>query len=409
MRGPDRPLVISRQAAQRLAIASQRLSSPRPRADAATVMSLLRALRYVQLDPVSVVAPSHEIVLWSRLGMGANAVIDDLLSRQRKLFEYSLAAAAIVLTEDWPMYRAFMDAYPTYPEMSTWVGANHALHQHILDRLAARGPLPTSGFQDVAVVPWKSSGWTAGRNVERMLQFLWLRGTVMVAGREGRERIWDLTESLLPVTVGQAALEMDQALTTAVEHAMRALGVARQGDIRRYFFGLNWAPPLGVALDKLLAEGQLVPVAIEGEPNDQPTYIHVESLEALAAIQAGRWAGRTVLLSPFDNLICDRDRVQRLWGFSFKNEMYVPKTKRQYGYYLLPILHGDQLIGRVAPRLDRRRGVLEIEGLYLEPSVRPTAALAHAVQGQLDELATFAGATAVHYGDILPPGWPAQR
>lgn len=409
MHGADRrPLVISQQQARRLAITAQHLDAPRLVADEANVMSVLLALRYVQIDPVNVVAPSHEIVLWSRLGIGTEPVLDDLLNRQRRLFEYSLAAAAIVLTEDYRLYRAFMDAYPSYPEMATWVEANHALRQHILTRLGDAGPLPTSAFEDRSGLPWKSSGWTAGRNVERMLQFLWLRGALVVVGRAGGQRIWDLTEAHLPATVGQAALPMAAAISAAVEHATRALGVARQGDIRRYFFGLNWAPPLGEALDQLQSEHRLLPVEIEGETQAQASFVHIDSLETLAAIQAGRWEGRTVFLSPFDNLISDRVRVERLWGFSFKNEMYVPRAKRQYGYYVLPILDGDRLIGRIAPRVDRRRGVLQVEGLYLEPDIRPTPDLLRAVGGPIEDLAIFTGATGVEYGDMVPEAWRAK-
>ncbi len=400
-----KPLMISQCDVRRLAITCQHLSGPRLCADQTNVMTVLRGLRYVQLDPISVVAPSHEIVLWSRLGIGVAPLLDDLLAHQRRLFEYALAAAAIVLTEDYPLYRAFMDAYPSYPELASWVEVNHGLRQHILDRLAEAGSLPTSAFEDRAVLPWKSSGWTGGRNVERMLQFLWLRGRLMVAGRLGGERVWDLAEAHLPETVGQAALPMAEAISTAVEHAARALGVACPRDIRRYFFGLNSAPPLDAAINQLRSEHRLLPVEIEGDFGPVASFIHCDTLETLEAIQADRWQGRTVLLSPFDNLISDRDRVERLWGFSFRNEMYVPKAKRQYGYYVLPILHGERLIGRVAPRLDRRRDVLEVEGLYLESDICPTSDLYRAITGQISDLATLTGVSGVEYGAIVPEAW----
>jgi uncharacterized protein YcaQ len=133
--------------------------------------------------------------------------------------------------------------------------------------------------------------------------------------------------------------------------------------------------------------------------------MHVDALDTLAAIRAGDWAGRTTLLSPFDNLISDRGRTERLWDFSFRNEMYVPKAKRRYGYFVMPVLHDDQLAGRVVPRADRRRGVLQVEGLYLEPGVRATATLCRAITGQLAALATLAGVTEVTYGDAVPDRW----
>lgn len=399
------PLTISQQEARRLAITAQRLMMPRGEADEESVMGVVRALRFVQIDPVSAVAPSHELVLWSRLGPGASPLLEDLLWRQRQLFEYALAAAAIVLTEDYRLYRAFMDGPPAYPQVGEWVEANHALRQHILDRLRKAGPLPTGAFEDRAAVPWQSSGWTAGRNVERMLQFLWLRGRLMVAGRVGGQRLWSLTESHLPAGVDQTALPMTEALATAVAHAARALGVARESDVGRYFFGLNAKPRLASAIDQLLATGQLIPIVVEGEIVPAPSFIHVDTLPALELIQAGHWQGRTALLSPFDNLISDRDRVERLWGFVFKNEMYVPKAKRQYGYYVLPILHGDNLVGRLSPRVDRRRQVLCVEGLYLEPNVRPTIDLYRAVTAEINELANFTSCKEVSYSEPMPEAW----
>lgn len=404
---PHAPLPVSRRDARRLVVACQHLDTPRPKADQAQLLAVLRALRFVQLDPISAVAPSHELVLWSRLRPGALPLLDDLLFRQRRLFEYSLAAAAIVLMEDYPLYRAFMDAFPSYPQITAWMEANHALRQHILDRLADGAALPTSAFEDMAAVAWKSSGWTRGRNVECMLRYLWTGGHLMVSGRSGRERLWSLTARYLPEGAVRTALPMDEAIVRAVEHALRALGVAREREISRYFFGLypSSAPPLGPALVRLRREKRLLEVAIEGEQDGDVSYVHVDSLPRLEAIQAGDWQGRTVLLSPFDNLVIDRDRLLRLWDFSFKNEMYVPQAKRQYGYYVMPILHGDALIGRIAPRLDRRRRVLCVEGLYLEGAVRPTAELCQAVTDEVSDLASLVGATGIEYCSTVPDAW----
>lgn len=405
--GSRQPLVISKTEARRLAIVRQHLAAPREVAVEENLMKVLRSLRYLQLDPVSVVAPSHELVLWSRFGAGAVPLLDDLLWRQRSLFEYWVSCAAIVLTEDYPLHRAFMNAYPP-SRIAGWMNANASLREHILQRLQEDEALPTSAFEDLSTVPWKSSGWTADRNVERMLQFLWLGGSVMVTGRAAGQRLWALTEAHLPPETDRAALPMDMAIAAAVEHSVRTLGVAREADVKQYFFRLESRVPLRSALDRLQNERKVIPVEIDGEASRQTWFAHVDSLQELDAIRAGNWEGRTTLLSPFDNLISDRDRTERLWGFSFRNEMYVPKAKRQYGYYLLPILHDDQLVGRVAPKVDRRRNVLTIEGLYLEPDVRPTEDLYHAVTEQINDLAAFAGAETVEYSSQVPESWLAK-
>jgi uncharacterized protein YcaQ len=245
-------------------------------------------------------------------------------------------------------------------------------------------------------VAWRSSGWTNGRNVERMLDFLWFQGQVMVAGREGRTRLWDLTEHRLPEWARTAPLPREEAVTRAAEHALRALGVARASDIERHFIRDRY-PGLAEMLSGLEASGRVVPAEVEG--GDERWYVHRDVLGLLER----DWVPRTTLLSPFDNLICDRERAQRLWGFTFRTEMYVPKDKRQYGHYIMPILHGERLVGRLVPRLDRRRARLEIEGLFPEPAMPADAATA--VGRAVAELAAFAGAREIGYGDKVPDPW----
>lgn len=252
---------------------------------------------------------------------------------------------------------------------------------------------------------WPSSGWTAGRNVERMLTFLWLQGRIMVAGRAAGQRLWGLPDACLPADADRVAVPPREMVTTATEHTLRALGVARPLDIKQYFVRGKY-DGLPEVLRTLTGEGRVVPVQVEDAPTASETwYVHTDALAELEAIRAGDWQGRTALLSPFDNLINDRRLTERLWGFAFRNEMYVPKAKREYGYYLLPILHGDRLVGRTSPRFDKSRGVLLVEGLYLEPDTKPTAALCRAVTAQLADLAALVGAIGIEYGDKVPDRW----
>ncbi|WP_369261047.1 winged helix-turn-helix domain-containing protein [Streptomyces sp. R35] len=404
---PPRLLTLSRSDARRLALSRQHLSAARPPADATGLRTVLRSLRYLQLDPVSVVAPSHELVLWSRLGPRAGDRLPTLWWQERWLFEYWAHAAALVLTEDYPVHRVSMDGYPpkNLSFTSTWMAANGQLSEHILHRLAEGTPLPTDAFEDRSVMDWPSSGWTAGRNVERMLTFLWLQGRIMVAGRAAGQRLWGLPDACLPADADRVAVSPREMVTTATEHTLRALGVARPLDIKQYFVRGKY-DGLPEVLRTLTGEGRVVPVKVEDAPTASETwYVHTDALAELEAIRAGDWEGRTALLSPFDNLINDRRLTERLWGFAFRNEMYVPKAKREYGYYLLPVLHGDRLVGRTSPRFDKSRGVLLVEGLYLEPDTKPTAALCRAVTAQLADLAALVGATGIEYGDKVPDRW----
>ncbi|MEU6999627.1 crosslink repair DNA glycosylase YcaQ family protein [Nonomuraea sp. NPDC046570] len=396
-------LTISERDARRLAVSSQLLDGRRPEG----LWQVLQRLRCLQLDPINVVARSHELVLWSRLGAFDAGELDALRWDERRLFEYWAHAASIVLTEDYPLHQLMMRRYPKTAgaygnRLRDWLEVNERLRTHILDRLRDEGPLAAEAFEDVAVVPWESSGWSTGRSVERMLDILRFQGVVVVAGRHRRARVWDLTERFLPALAAYEPLDEREVVARAAEHALRSLGVARPGDIEEHFIRGRY-PGLAEVLAGLEAEGRVHRAGIEGAPATERWYVHADLLPTLERVTNGQWEPRTTLLSPFDNLICHRARTERLWNFAFRTEMYVPKAKRQYGYYILPILHGDRLIGRIAPRLDRRTGVLTIEGMYAEPGVgeREASAVAAAVA----DLARFVGAGEIRYEGAVPDAW----
>ncbi|MFI6797328.1 winged helix-turn-helix domain-containing protein [Streptosporangium canum] len=397
------PLVLGAESARRLAVNCQHLAGPRPGGDLEGLRQVLRTLRCLQLDPVNVVARSHLLVLWSRVGGYDPADLDVLLWRERWLFEYWAHAASIVLAEDYPIHQATMRGYPAARSrygrrVHDWLEANDGLRRHVLDRLREAGPLPAGGFDDRTTVAWESRGWTNGRNVERMLDFLWIQGKIMVAGRDGRRRHWDLAERRLPEWTGDGPLPQEEVVSRAAEHALRALGVARAADIERHFIRDRY-PGLAEVLDRLERSGRVLPARVEG--GTERWYVHRDVLGLLER----DWEPRTTLLSPFDNLICDRERTERLWGFAFRTEMYVPRDKRRYGHYILPILHGERLIGRLVPRLDRRRGLLEIEGLFPEADTPADGATVQAVGRAVAELGAFVGAREISYGDKVAEQW----
>jgi hypothetical protein len=399
------PLVLSLESARRLAVTCQHLAGPRPGGGLDGLRQVLRTLRCLQLDPIDAVARSHFLVLWSRLGDYDRADLDTLLWQERWLFEYWAHAASIVLAEDYPIHHVMMRGYakgesPYAQRVRGWIEANDGLRQHVLDRLRTAGPLPPAAFDDLTSVPWQSSGWTNGRSVERMLDFLWSQGSIMVAGRAGRTRHWDLAERWLPAWADAPPLPRREAVSLAAEHALRALGVARVADIERHFIRDRY-PELPEILDELQRSGRVVPAEVEG--GSERWHVHRDVLGLLER----EWQPRTTLLSPFDNLICDRARTERLWGFEFRTEMYVPKHKRRYGYYIMPILHGERLIGRLVPRFDRRKQVLEIEGLFPEAGFPGDEVSVRAVGEAVAELAAFAGAREVAYAATVSAPWRA--
>ncbi len=397
--------------ARRLAITRQHLAGPPPAPDAAGILDLIRDLGCLQLDPMTVVARSHQLVLWSRLGAYDLADLDTLLWQERKLFEYWAHCASIVLTEDYPihqvqMYKSATGTSSWAVKVGAWIAANQALHDYIMQELCTKGPRLTSQFEDQAEEHWSSSGWTAGRNVSRMLDFLWIRGQITVAGRAGIQKVWDLTERHLPDAVALPALSEQEAVRLAVQKSLRALGVGRRADINQHYTRGSY-PRLPAVLAELEAAGRIAQVAIRDDDRTWPGpwYIHIDDLPLLDQLAAGDWTPRTTLLSPFDNLICDRARTELLFDFNFRIEIYVPQAKRQYGYYVLPILHGDRLIGRIDPRMDRKQSRLVVNAVHAEPDAPLTDETARAVAGAIGDLAAFLGARDIAYTDRVPDGW----
>jgi uncharacterized protein len=397
--------------ARRLAISKQRLAGSAIGPDRGGLLDAVRDLGCIQLDPIRVVERSHLLVLWSRVGRFDPADLDVLLWEERQLFEYWAYRASIVLTEDYPIHHLLMRRYPTERyaysrRVKVWLRENEPLRRHVLQRLKEAGPLRLRDFEDRARTRWTSEGWTTGRNVERMLDVLWTQGKIVVAGRDGIQKFWDLADRWFPEWTPKERLPEREVVRRAAQRSLRALGVARPRDIERHFT-VGRYPGLAGALDRLEREVLIERVRIvdDGAEWPGPWFVHADDLAPLERLEAGEWEPRTTLLSPFDNLIIDRDRAELLFGFRFRMEIYVPKTKRMFGYYVLPILHGDSVIGKVDPAMDRKRGVLQVQAVHAEPEVRPTARAGRAVAKALEDLASFLGAGNVEYGGTAPDGW----
>jgi hypothetical protein len=286
--------------------------------------------------------------------------------------------------------------------------ANRGLRRAILVRLRRAGPLPGRALQDASDVPWTSGGWTNERNVDQMLDLLMTQGVIMVAGRRGGQKLWDLAERCLPAWTPRERLGDVQTTRRASQLSLRSLGIATAKHIRDNFTAGRY-PALDRVLATMQREALIVPVAVEEEGGRLPGrwFVHAEDLALLDRIEGGGWEPRTSLLSPFDNMIRDRQRTEALFGFEYRMEIYVPKAKRRYGYYVLPILHGDRLIGRVDPRMDRELGRLIVNAVHAEPGAPPTPAAGRAVREAIEELARFTGAREIETAGEVPAPWRA--
>jgi uncharacterized protein YcaQ len=406
---------ISLQTARRLFIMRQRLNDPQTSEVCETsevLLDVIRDLGCLQLDPISAVARSHQLVLWSRVGQYDLAALDQLLWADRSLFEYWAHQASIVLTEDYSIHSLLMRTYAreeatgqVSQRYQKWLTDNQKLRRHLLSELKRNGPLPSRVFENKTEkdAGWYSSGWTSGRDVAQMLDYLWITGKIMVAGRAGLQKLWDLSERCLPEWTPREKLAEKEVVRRATQKALRALGVATPQHINQHFTRKRY-PHLKERLPELTAEGVIEKIRVGDEQDDW--YMHAEDVPLLERIEAGDLAfERTTLLSPFDNLICDRARTAKLFNFDFRVEIYTPQHKRQYGYYVLPILHGDRLIGRIDPKMDREHGCLHIHAAHAEKDAPLNRQTGRAIRDAIEDLAAFLGATDIHYTHLVPTGW----
>ena len=344
--------------ARRIAVTAQLLDAERP----AGLLAVVERLTFLQLDPTAAIAPSADLVAWSRLGPSYDpAELQAALERDRTLFEHN---ALVRPMSDLGLHLADMTA-PRAAGAGGWVDRNDRFRRDVLDLLRARGPLISRDIPDTHVEPWPSSGWTNNRNVTQMLELLAMRGEVAVAGRRGRQRLWDLAERVYPPDTPVVPLEEARAIRNA--RRLRALGIARAKGPAMPVEPVD----VGDAGEPAVVDG------VEGEWRVDP--------EAL-----GRpFAGRTALLSPFDRLIHDRARTADLFGFEYVLEMYKPAAKRRWGYFALPILHHDRLVGKLDAAADRKAGVLRVNAIHED--VRFTRAIAADVDAEIAALAAWLG------------------
>ncbi|MCA9928120.1 MAG: YcaQ family DNA glycosylase [Anaerolineales bacterium] len=398
--------ILTRQDVRRLAISRQHLDGgKRP-----SLLDVIRDLGCVQLDPISAVERTQYLVLWSRLGQFDLDEFDRLMWQDKHLFEYWAHAASIVLTEEYPVHNWYMRQIAAGPDprWMSQVPDTKPLQNQIISELQKNGATFSRNIDTKHLdVTMEASRWWSGRYVSRVLDYLWSRGVVSVVGRDGKQRLWGMAEKWLPEWTPRDEWDDLQVTRFAVQKAVRALGAATPQQVKWHYTRWRY-PELETAVSQLVAEGKLHPVQIveNGETIAGEWYLHDDDLPLLAAVQAGDWQPKTTLLSPFDNLICDRDRTELLFDFFFRIEIYVPKAKRQYGYYVLPILHGDRLIGRIDPKMDRKTGTLHVYNVYVEDDAPDDEACVGEIGRSITDLAQFLGANQIEWGNV-PECWSA--
>jgi uncharacterized protein len=350
---------LTRKQARRVAVRAQLLDAPR----STDLLAVVQRLTLLQVDPTAAIAPNADLVLWSRLGSSYRPEhLTRALEDERTLFEFN---ALIRPMGDLGLYLARAGGRRGQGRVDVWLRDNDRCRRDILRLLKRSGPLASREIPDTCVVPWASSGWTNDRNVTQMLEFLQARGEVAISGRIGRERLWDLPERVYPAGVEIPSVEEAERIRD--ERRLAALGIARSQARAMPMEPIH----AGEAGEPAVVEG------VKGEWRVDPA--HLDSV----------FKGRTALLSPFDRLVHDRVRTEELFEFEYTLEMYKPAARRRWGYFALPILHGDRLVGKLDATADRKAGELRVHAIHEDVSF--SAALAKAVGREIAGLAAWLG------------------
>ncbi|MDX6310263.1 MAG: uncharacterized protein QOI06_3309 [Nocardioidaceae bacterium] len=353
---------LSRRDARRIAVRAQLLDASRP----TDLLELIRHLSVVQVDLTAAVAPNADLVCWSRLGPTYAPSDLQSLIEDRSVVDFR---SVLRPGEDIALYRADMAGWPGQGPLRewqvdnrSWVEANDACRLDILQELRSEGPLPARELPDTCAVPWRSTGWTNFRNVTRLLDFMESRGEVAVSSRDGWERRWDLADRVYPES---PVVPAEEARQLRDRRRLASLGIAR-------------------------SKGPLCPAERldVGEAGESAVIDGVRGSWRVDPKQLGQgFRGRAALLSPLDRLVVDRKRIAEIFEFDYFLEMYKPAAKRRWGYYALPILYGDRLVGKLDALADRPTGILRVNAIHED--VEFTNAMRAAIEREVRSLARW--------------------
>lgn len=388
--------LVSADAARRLFLGAQGLlDDPRRKVTPDVLYDLIERLGFVQIDSINVVERAHHLTLAARLDGYRQPHFDRLLHRDRRLFEHWTHDASAIPVRWYPHWQhRFAQAKTRIEEHPWWqdrLGANFdAVRDSVLRRVTEEGALLTRDFEEERPAG-ESNGWWNWKSQKAVLEQLWRTGTLAIAGRESFHKVYDLAERVFPHVCSSPAPATEEHVDWACRTALERLGVATAEELASFWRAI----PVGAAKAWCAAasrRGEIVPVKVGAVDGSAPrsAWALPDWEERLALLPDA--PQRIRLLAPFDPILRDRRRALRLFGFDYRFEAFVPAPQRRYGYYVLPILEGERLVGRLDPKLHREERHLEVRGLWWEPGVRATRKRTEALDVALARLARFVGA-----------------
>ena len=393
---------ITARQTRRLLLCKQGLGfSPTGRSGPAQLDRMITQLGFVQLDSISAVERAHHLTLRSRLPAYTPHHLKILLESKRSLFEHWTHDASAIPIEWRHHWKHRFDRYATSDRTHPWWSKqmgddpDRAI-RHVLRRIRAEGPLRSRDFEHDHD---SKGGWWNWKPTKAALEYLWRSGRISVTRREGFQKVYDLSSRIHPGTSRKSSQRSH--VDWACEEAINRLGIATASEIAGYFRAI----PLGTVrewITQALQRGHIIPVQVRHSTTGKPAQSFARStiendIARATAAPLLNDSATVRLLCPFDPVIRDRNRLERLFGFTYRFEAFVPKAKRKYGYYVLPILRGDEVIGRADLKTDRKADCLHVQGVWWEPDTNAVRAAGRSLRREVESLARFVGVSNVSY------------
>jgi len=390
---------VSRKAARRLMIEKQLIGDFPSKVSKKRIYDTVETLGCLQIDTINVVERAHYLTLWSRLGQYDKGHLYELAYEDRRLFEHIAHAACYIPFEDYRYYLHSMEVRRAEmkDQMVKRGRADPALLDEVRQRIADEGPLSSKDFEGAK----RDSGWWNWKPARIAMEYLMRGGVLLVHHRENFQKYYDLAENVIPSGVDTSKPDDAERVRFFALRTLGALGLVKPRDLRMYFF--NWSVKLGrtakqlqAMMDELVTEGAVDQYSLEGDKN--PFYCIPEDSGRLQELETGDFGFDDVrLMIYFDNLLWNRERVEELFGFKPKLEVFLPKAERVYGYYHLPVLYGDRFVARLEPKMDRAKGVMIVRGYWLEEDFKPTEDYEDKLHKNLENFAAFHGAEEIDW------------
>ncbi len=370
-----------------MALSSQGLLTPSSGKGKKATLSVITQLGYVQIDTLSVVARAHHHTIWNRQPDYQEKYLGDLLEKDKSIFEYwSHAASYLPMSE----FRFSLPGKKNYLDGgSHWFPQDKKVNKFVLDRIKSEGPLQSKDFEFKRNDP---GNWYEWKPAKKALEQLFMEGKLMVAKRQGFQKVYDLAERVLPADVDTSMPNEKEVANYLINKAIQAHGLINEKEISYLRKGSKSS--LTKELKRMLSEGELIEISIDGFPD----VLYVTTPQLLKDSVKLRSNDEVHLLSPFDNVLIQRKRLNRFFDFDYMIECYVPEPKRKFGYFCLPVLYGNRFVGRLDPKADRSTGTFHVKSMHFEKDFSPDEEFNNAFSTGLRDFAAFNSCDKIEIG-----------